>query len=154
MFVSVSELELFIGQLKVQIHHIIGSGNAVGYLHGKDGLAHVGVGKEAGQLPLVPETVPQRTGRGQQRCFEYGAVGCLDAHHTDTLRHTAPRLGSPRKVAMYHADIILILFHGFYQLRLLGLRWCDEDMDSFSSSSDSGTGFFREDSSHLSNSSR
>ena len=45
MFVGVSELELLVGQLKVQIQHVVGSGDAVGYLHGKDGLAHIGVGK-------------------------------------------------------------------------------------------------------------
>ena len=154
VFIGIAELELFVGQLEVQIQYIVSPCDAVGYLYGKDGLAHIGIGKEAGQFPLVPETVPQRTGRGQQRCFEYSPVGSLDTHHTDTLRHTVLHLGSPCKVAMYQADIVLVLFHDIYQLRGLGLRRWEEDKDSPSSSSDNGTGFFREDSSHLSSSSR
>ena len=35
---------------------------------------------------------------------------------------------------MYHVDVILILFHSHYQLRLFGLRRWEEDMDSLSSS--------------------
>ena len=65
MLVGIEELELLFGQFKVQIQHIVGSGDAVGYLHGKDGLAHVGIGKQAGEFPLVPKAVPQRTGRRQ-----------------------------------------------------------------------------------------
>ena len=154
IFVGVAKLELLVRQLEVQIQHIVSPGDAVGYLHGKDGLAHIGIGKEAGQFPLVPKAVPQHTGCGQQRCFEYSPVGGLDTHHADTLRHTVPYLGCPREVAMYQVDIILVLFHGIYQLRGLGLRRWEEEMDAFSSSSDNGTGFFREDSSHLSSSSR
>ena len=117
MLVGIAELELLFGQFKVQIQHIVRPGDTVGYLHGKDGFPHVGIRKEAGQFTLVPETVPQRTGRGQLRCFKYGPVGGLYAHHTDIFRHTVLHLGCPRQVAMYHADIVLVLFHGSYQLR-------------------------------------
>ena len=116
-------------------------------------LAHIGIRKEAGQFPLIPETVPERTGRGQQRCFEYRPVGGLDTHHADAVRHPVLYLGRPRQVAMYQTDIILVLFHDVYQLRGAGLRRWEEYKDSLSSSSDRGTGFFREDSSHLSSSS-
>ena len=111
--------------------------------------------------PQRGRTVPPRTrncptthGRGQLRCFEYGPVGGLYAHHADIFRHTVLHLGCPCQVAMDHADIVLVLFHGFYQLRWPGLRRGGGDMDSLSSSSDRGTGFLREDSSHLSSSSR
>ena len=80
MLVGIAELELLFGQFKIQIQHIVRSGDTVGYLHGKDGLAYIGIRKEAGQFPLIPETVPQRTGRGQQRCFKYRPVGGLDTH--------------------------------------------------------------------------
>ena len=56
--VGVAELELFLGQLKIQIQHIVGLCYMVGYLYGKDGLAYIGVGKEAGQFSLIPEAVP------------------------------------------------------------------------------------------------
>ena len=65
MFIGIAELELFVGQLEVQIQYIVSPCDAVGYLHGKDGLAHVGIGKQAGEFPLVPKAVPQRTGRRQ-----------------------------------------------------------------------------------------
>ena len=65
VFIGIAELELFVGQLEVQIQHIVSPCDAVGYLHGKDGLAHVGIGKQAGEFPLVPKAVPQRTGRRQ-----------------------------------------------------------------------------------------
>ncbi len=60
-----SGAELLFGQFKVQIQHIVRPGDTVGYLHGRMGLAHIGIRKEAGQFTLIPETVPQRTGRGQ-----------------------------------------------------------------------------------------
>ena len=60
----VAELELLFGQFEVQIQHIVSPSDTVGYLHGKDRLAHIGIRKDAGQLPLIPKTVPQRTGRG------------------------------------------------------------------------------------------
>ena len=154
VLVGIAELELLFREFKVQIKHVVSPGDTVGYLHGKDGFSHVGIRKEAGQFPLVPEAVPQRTGRGQLRCFEYGPVGGLYAHHADIFRHTVLHLGCPCQIAMDHADIVLVLFHGFYQLRWPGLRRWEEDMDSLSSSSDRGTGFLREDSSHLSSSSR
>ena len=153
MLVGIAELELLFGEFKVQIQHIISPGDTVGYLHGKDGLTHIGIRKEAGQFPLIPETVPQRTGRGQQRRFEYRPVGGFDTHHADAVRHPVLHLGRSRQVAMYQTDIILALFHDVYQLRGAGLRRWEEDKDSLSSSSDRGTGFFREDSSHLSSSS-
>ena len=153
MLVGIAELELLFGQFKIQIQHIVRPGDTVGYLHSKDGLAHIGIRKEAGQFPLIPETVPQRTGRGQQRCFKYRPVGGLDTHYTDAVRHSVLHLGRPRQVAMYQTDIILVLFHDVYQLRGAGLRRWEEDKDSLSSSSDRGTGFLREDSSHLSSSS-
>ncbi len=62
MLVGIAELELLFGQFKVQIQHIVGSGDAVGYLHGKDGLAHVGIGKQAGEFPLVPKSCPTAHG--------------------------------------------------------------------------------------------
>ena len=126
----------------------------VGNLYGKDRLTYIGVGKEAGQFPLIPEAIPQRTWRWLLGRFEYGTVGSLDIHHTYILGHTALYLACSCEVAMNHVDVILILFHSIYQLRLLGLRRWEEDMDSLSSSSDRGTGFLREDSSHLSSSSR
>ena len=64
MLVGIAELELLFGQFKVQIQHIVGSGDAVGYLHGKDGLAHVGIGKQAGEFPLVPKAVHSARGVG------------------------------------------------------------------------------------------
>ena len=132
----------------------VSPGDTVGYLHGKNGLANIGIRKEARQFPLIPETVPQRTGRGQQRRFEYRPVGGFDTHHTDAVRNPVLHLGRPRQVAMYQTDIILVFFHDAYQLCGPGLRRWEEDKDSLSSSSDRGTGFFREDSSHLSSSSR
>ena len=92
---------LLFGQLEVKVQHIVGSGDAVSYLHGKDGLAHVGVGKQAGKLTLVPKAVPQRTGCRQQRCFKYGLVCRLDVHHAYTAGHAVLRLGCFCEVATY-----------------------------------------------------
>ncbi len=51
MLVGIAELELLFGQFKIQIQHIVRPGDTVGYLHSKDGLAHIGIRKEAGQFP-------------------------------------------------------------------------------------------------------
>ena len=54
MLVGIAELELLFGQFKVQIQHIVGSGDAVGYLHGKDGpvsYTHLDVYKRQVHLP-------------------------------------------------------------------------------------------------------
>ena len=48
VLVGVTELELLFRQLEIQVQHIISACYAIGYLYGKDGLAHIGVGKEAG----------------------------------------------------------------------------------------------------------
>ena len=48
VFIGIAELELFVGQLEVQIQYIVSPCDAVSYLYGKDGLAHIGIGKEAG----------------------------------------------------------------------------------------------------------
>ena len=56
--VGVAELKLLLGQLEIQVQHIVGLCYMVGYLYGKNGLAYIGVGKEAGQYPLIPETIP------------------------------------------------------------------------------------------------
>ena len=58
VLVGIAELELFLGQLEIQVQHIVGLCYTVSYLYGKDGLAHIGVGKEAGQFPLIPEAIP------------------------------------------------------------------------------------------------
>ena len=51
MLVGVTELELFLGLLEIQVQHIVGLCYMVGYLYGKDRLTYIGVGKEAGQFP-------------------------------------------------------------------------------------------------------
>ena len=61
MSVGIAKLELFFGQFKIQIQDNVCPGNTVGYLHGKYGLTHIGVRKEAGQFALIPETLPQCT---------------------------------------------------------------------------------------------
>ena len=76
VFVGIAELELLFGQLKVQIQHIVSPGDTVGYLHGKDGLAHIGIRKEAGQFPLIPEAVPHSTSE-QPPAIQDGSIPIL-----------------------------------------------------------------------------
>ena len=76
MFIGIAELELFVGQLEVQIQYIVSPCDAVSYLYGKDGLRpQLESDKEAGYVPLVPETRPT-TRRG---------VGNSDASSTVLL---------------------------------------------------------------------
>lgn len=66
MLVGIAELELLFGQFKVQIQHIVGSGDAVGYLrHGKGWTCPRWNRQTSRRVPLVPKAVPQRTGRRQ-----------------------------------------------------------------------------------------
>ena len=55
-------------------------------------------------------------------------VGGLYAHHADIFRHTILHLGCPCQVAMDHADIVLVLFHGFYQLRWPNVLYLDFEL--------------------------
>ena len=117
-------------------------------------------------LPTLESAKRQDNSPSYQKLFHSArGAGCCDASRIvrlAVLMVIMPTLsGMPVctwealcKVALYQTDIILVLFHNAYQLRWVGLRRCEEEMDSFSSSSDNGTGFFREDSSHLSSSSR
>ena len=51
---GVAELELFVGELAVDVEDAPAAGDFVGHLDGEDGLAQVGVGEEAADLAFVP----------------------------------------------------------------------------------------------------
>ena len=53
--IGIAQLELLFGEFTINIQDRFGSGDLVSYLDGEDGLPDVGISKEAGDFPLIPE---------------------------------------------------------------------------------------------------
>ena len=52
---GIAELELFVGELAVDVEDAVLPGYFVGHLDGKDGFAQVGVGEKAADFSFIPE---------------------------------------------------------------------------------------------------
>ena len=52
---GIAELELFVGELAVDVKDAVLPGDFVGHLDGKDGFAQVGVGEKAADFSFIPE---------------------------------------------------------------------------------------------------
>ena len=81
--VGVAQLELFLGELAVEVEDAVVTGNLVGDLDRVDTLSQVGIGKEAADLALVPELLEQGHRVGLLGGVEEGVVGRLDGDHAD-----------------------------------------------------------------------
>ena len=78
---GVAELELFVGEFAVDVEDAPAAGNLVGHLDGQDGLAQVGVGKEAADFAFVPEGEVERFRVRALAGVLNGLVGRLDQEH-------------------------------------------------------------------------
>ena len=109
MLVGIAELELLFGQFKVQIQHIVGSGDAVGYLHGQ-GWTCPRWNRQTKQesLPLVTKKLSHSArGVGNNDASRMVWFAVSDIHHAYTVGHTVMRLGCFCEVATYQVDIVL-----------------------------------------------
>ena len=78
---GVTELELLVGEFAVDVEDAPAAGNLVGHLDGQDGLAQVGVGKEAADFAFVPEGEVERFRVRALAGVLNGLVGRLDQEH-------------------------------------------------------------------------
>ena len=62
--IGIAQLELLFGEFTINIQDRFGSGDLVSYLDGEDGLPDVGISKESGDFPLIPEGHEQVPGDG------------------------------------------------------------------------------------------
>ena len=81
--IVVTELELFVGELAIDIKDFLVASYLIGHLDGENGFSKVAVCKEAAYFAFVPKAVIEVAGVGAGGGIENSLVSGLNAEHAD-----------------------------------------------------------------------